>query len=74
MTRRSIIECAEAVRGRYFRASEKIKTEILNEFVATTGMPHNPHSGAESLWGFLCVKYAKYRLRCINTELAYGEG
>ena len=38
MTRRSITEYAEAVRGRYFRASKKKKTEILNEFVATTGM------------------------------------
>ena len=38
MTRRSIIEYAEAVRDRYFRASRKTKTEILNEFVATTGM------------------------------------
>ena len=38
MTRRSITEYAEAVRGRYLRASKKAKTEILNEFVATTGM------------------------------------
>ncbi len=38
MTRRSITEYAEAVRGRYFRASRKAKTEMLNEFVATTGM------------------------------------
>ena len=38
MTRRSITEYAEAVRGRYFRASKKAKTEMLNEFVATTGM------------------------------------
>ena len=38
MTRRSIVEYAEAVRGRYFRAGKKAKTEILNEFVATTGM------------------------------------
>ncbi len=38
MTRRSIIEYAEAIRERYFRASKKAKTEILNEFVATTGM------------------------------------
>ena len=36
MTRRSIIEYAEAVRERYLRASKKAKTEILNEFVATT--------------------------------------
>jgi len=36
--RRSITEYAEAVRGRYFRASKKAKTEMLNEFVATTGM------------------------------------
>ena len=38
MTRRSIGEYAEAVRRRYFRAAKKAKTEILNEFVATTGM------------------------------------
>ncbi len=38
MTRRSIREYAEAVRGRYFQASKKAKTEMLNEFVATTGM------------------------------------
>jgi hypothetical protein len=38
VTRRSIAEYAEAVRGRYFRAGKKTKTGILNEFVATTGM------------------------------------
>ena len=38
MTRRSIREYAEAVRRRYCRAAKKAKTEILNEFVATTGM------------------------------------
>jgi hypothetical protein len=38
VTRRSITEYAEAVRGRYFQASKKAKTEMLNEFVATTGM------------------------------------
>jgi hypothetical protein len=38
VTRRSIVEYAEAVRGRYLRAAKKAKTEILNEFVATTGM------------------------------------
>jgi hypothetical protein len=38
VTRRSIEEYAEAVRRRYFRAAKKAKTEILNEFVATTGM------------------------------------
>jgi hypothetical protein len=38
VTRRSIVEYAEAVRGRYFRASRKAKAEMLNEFVATTGM------------------------------------
>jgi len=38
VTRRSITEYAEAVRERYFRASKKTKTGILNEFVATTGM------------------------------------
>jgi len=38
VTRRSITEYAEAVRGRYLRASKKAKAEMLNEFVATTGM------------------------------------
>jgi len=38
VTRRSLVEYAEAVRSRYFRAGKKAKTEILNEFVATTGM------------------------------------
>ncbi len=38
MTRCSIIEYAQAVRGRYFQAAKKVKTEILNEFVVTTDM------------------------------------
>ena len=38
MTRRSIIEYAEAVRGRYFQAGRKAKAGMLNEFVAATGM------------------------------------
>jgi hypothetical protein len=38
VTRRSIEEYAEAVRRRYARAARKAKTEMLNEFVATTGM------------------------------------
>jgi hypothetical protein len=38
VTRRSIIEYAEAVRERYFRSSKKTKTEMLNEFVVTTGL------------------------------------
>ncbi len=38
MTRRSILEYAEAVRERYLRSSKKKKTEMLNEFVATTGL------------------------------------
>jgi len=38
VTRRSISEYAEAVRNRYRRASKKTKTEILNEFVAMTGL------------------------------------
>ena len=38
VTRCSLIEYGEAVRDRYFRARMKAKTEILNEFVATTGM------------------------------------
>jgi len=36
--RRSILEYAEAVRGRYFRCAKKKKTEMPNEFVATTGL------------------------------------
>lgn len=38
MTRRSVIEYAKAVQERYFRASKKMKTKILDEFVATTGL------------------------------------
>ena len=38
VTRCSVKEYAEAVRGRYSRAYKKVKTETLNEFVATTGM------------------------------------
>lgn len=38
MTRRSIVEYAEAVRGRYFQAGRKAKAGMLNEFVAATGM------------------------------------
>lgn len=37
MTRRSIHEYAEAVRERYLGASKKVKTRILDEFVAATG-------------------------------------
>ena len=38
MTRRSIVEYAEAVRGRYLRSSKKMKMKILDEFVAATGL------------------------------------
>ena len=38
MTRRSILEYAEAVRGRYLRSSKKMKMKILDEFVAATGL------------------------------------
>ena len=38
MTPRSIVEYAVAVPGRCFWAAKKAQTEILNEFVATTGM------------------------------------
>ncbi len=38
MTRRSIFEYADAVRGRYLRSSKKMKMKILDEFVAATGM------------------------------------
>jgi len=38
VTRRSIMEYAEAVRGRYMGASKKLKTKILDEFVAATGL------------------------------------
>ena len=36
MTRRSILEYAGAVRGRYWRSTKKGKTKILDEFVAAT--------------------------------------
>ncbi len=38
MTRRSILEYAEAVRGRYLRSSKEMKMRILDEFVAATGL------------------------------------
>ncbi len=38
MTRRSILEYAEAVRRRYLGSSKKAKTKILDEFVAATGL------------------------------------
>jgi hypothetical protein len=37
VTRRSILEYAEAVRERYKRSTKKVKTKILDEFVAATG-------------------------------------
>lgn len=36
MTRRSILEYTEAVRERYLRSTKKMKTKILDEFVAAT--------------------------------------
>lgn len=36
MTRRSILEYTEAVRERYLRSTKKVKTKILDEFVAAT--------------------------------------
>ncbi len=38
MTRRSILEYAEAVRERYLSTPKKTKTKILDEFVAATGL------------------------------------
>lgn len=38
MTRRSIVEYAEAVRDRYGRSKKSAKTRILDEFVAATGL------------------------------------
>ncbi len=38
MTRRSIVEYTEAVRERYLRSTKKVKTRILDEFVAATGL------------------------------------
>jgi hypothetical protein len=38
VTRRSIREYAEAIRERYFGATKEIKTRILDEFVAATGL------------------------------------
>ena len=36
MTRRSILEYTEAIRGRYYKSSKK--TKMLDEFVAATGL------------------------------------
>jgi hypothetical protein len=38
VTRRSIVEYTEAVRERYLRSTKKVKTRILDEFVAATGL------------------------------------
>jgi hypothetical protein len=38
VTRRSILEYTSAVRPRYFKATKKMKTRILDEFMANTGM------------------------------------
>ncbi len=38
MTRRSILEYAEAVRGRYLSSPKREKKKILDEFVAATGL------------------------------------
>ena len=38
MTRQSIVEYAEAVRGRYVRTSREAKAKILDEFVQATGL------------------------------------
>ena len=38
MTRCSILEYAQAVRGRYLKSPKKMKTKILDEFVVTTGL------------------------------------
>ena len=37
MTRVSIVEYVEAVRGRYYRVSKKEKGKILDEFTKVTG-------------------------------------
>jgi len=42
MTRGSIWEYAEAVRGRYFLVSEKEKGKILDEFTNVTGRHQKP--------------------------------
>ncbi len=38
MTRRSILEYAEAIRERYSEGTKQIKTKILDEFIAATGL------------------------------------
>ncbi|MFC1861591.1 hypothetical protein ACFLYL_04915, partial [Chloroflexota bacterium] len=38
VTGRRTKEYAEAIWGRYFRAPNKVKTKILNEFVAVIGL------------------------------------
>lgn len=38
MTRRSIIEYAQAIRDRYYRANKKEKSKILDEFTQVTGL------------------------------------
>ena len=38
MTRQSIQEYAQAIRGRYWQATKEGKTKILDEFTKTTGL------------------------------------
>jgi hypothetical protein len=46
VTRQSIVEYAEAVRGRYVRTSREVKAKILDEFVQATGPPRKGGSNS----------------------------
>ena len=56
MTRGSIGEYTEAIRGRYLLASKKEKGRILDEFTKVMGYHHyiTPHWRLNS-WGLPCV-------------------
>jgi hypothetical protein len=72
VTRRSILEYARAVRPRYLRVSKKIKTGILDEFMANTGMHrkaairllNKPDISVER------KRHGRPRLYCLEVEAA----
>ena len=66
MTRRSVIEYAEALRGRYFRASNEEKGKMLDEFTQVTGLHRKAvirllHRRGQALVGKRRGRPARYR-------------
>ena len=65
MTRRSILEYAEALRGRYFRASREEKGKMLDEFTQVTGLHRKAairllHRPGQPRTGKRCGRPRKY--------------